>query len=246
VTGSHVSFDPFNTEHTPVHAVGRPIRSVRLAGFDVRGFSGPDVAVVGGSDVRVEHNHLAASPRYGVLSVGSRNTHVIDNSVTGGPIPGFFIGVCVDDKSGAEVRHNEVSGQIVALCIETPGTTVDANQVHDNCSGIFVEGVDAKVTGNHVYNNNECPELPAEQGIALTLAGSRGAVVRHNVFEGHTASVTGGAAVVITDGPTIATGNVVSRNQFRGNTLDLASFSAGRNRIDRNDCSSSIPEQLCS
>ena len=42
----------------------------------------------------------------------------------------------------------------------------------------------------------------------------------------------------------VATGNVVTRNDFHDNSLDLASYSAGDNRIDGNDCTTKHPPRV--
>ena len=38
----------------------------------------------------------------------------------------------------------------------------------------------------------------------------------------------------------------MTHNVFHDNSLDLASYSAGDNRIVGNDCTTSIPPELCS
>ena len=138
VTGEDVAFGDFNGEHKPVLSVGRPIGRCAHPGLRDSGLLGPERGRRRCSDVHVQENTLAASPRYGVLSVGSRGTRVVGNTVTGGPDFGFFIGICVDDVESPVVRANDVSGEIVGLCVQTTGARIEDNSVHDNCQGIFV------------------------------------------------------------------------------------------------------------
>ena len=112
---------------------------MRIAGLRGSGLlRAQNVAVVGGSDVGVQENTLAR-PRYGVLSVRVSWHPVVGNTVTGGPDFGFFIGICVDDVGSPVVRANDVSGEIVGLCVQTTGARIEDNSVHDNCQGIFVD-----------------------------------------------------------------------------------------------------------
>jgi nitrous oxidase accessory protein NosD len=233
-------------EHAPIISVGRPVSRVRVEGFDIAGFSGPYVAVVGGRNVRIAGTSLRDSAIYGVLSTASRSTRITDNEISGPSVRGF-IGICIDDLSSPVVDDNDISGQIIGVCVETTGASVSRNGIHDNCLGVFVDpGVGATITRNHITSNNGCDQLPASYGRGVTLSGTNGTVVSHNVFEGHTGP-GGLAAVSVTDdeGGTVATGNVVTHNQFAANTLDISSTATGANRIDHNDCTASTPAQLC-
>ena len=241
------------TDHTAVDHVGRPVRSVRVTGFDITGFSGPYVAVAGGHDVRVDGNHLTDTDSYGVLSTGSTNTRVITNTITGTP-PGSYIGVCVDDIASPVVASNDIAGHLIGICVATTGANVVANRVHDGCMGMYVDpGVGATITLNHIFDNNACDFFSfLEYGRGITMAGAQGTVVRLNVIEGHTQPTAGRPPLTddVGDGHTgtgtIATDNVVTLNQIVDNTLDLVSTATGSNRITRNRCAASEPVGLCS
>jgi hypothetical protein len=252
IIGHDVSFGSM-TDHTPVEDVGLPVRSVRVTGFDIAGFSGPYVAVAGGQDVSVDGNHLTDTDRYGVLSTGSTNTRVTANAITGTPADSY-IGVCVDDIASPVVAANDVTGQLIGICVSTTGANVVANRIHDGCMGIYVDpGVGATITLNHIFANNGCDYFSdLEYGRGITLAGAQGTVVRLNVIEGHTAA-DGRPAIRITDDVgaghsgtgTVATGNVVTLNRIVHNTLDLVSTATGPNRVALNQCSTSVPVGLC-
>jgi len=243
VIGHGVVFGPFNNEHTPVESVGRPIRNVTVEGFDIEGFTGPYVAVAGGRNVRVAGNELDEPVLFGVLSLGSRSMRVTGNEVHGAL---GFIGVCVHDAASPLVERNDIATMVIGVCVETTGTAVTRNEIHDNCIGIYVDpGIAATITHNDVFDNNQCPDLPSS-GRGLTLSGAQGSVVSHNDFRGHT--VGGLPALLITDDSntrTVATDNTVTHNQFPNNTLDIESTASGDNRITHNDCDTSIPAELC-
>ncbi|MET0457698.1 MAG: right-handed parallel beta-helix repeat-containing protein, partial [Ilumatobacteraceae bacterium] len=253
VVGHDVTFLPF-TDHFPVAQVGRPVRSVRITGFDITGFTGPHIAVLGGQGVRVDDNDLARPTSFGVLSDGSRHSRITGNRITGFAPPDVgYIGVCVHDVAAPVVDDNDIAGQLIGICVGTTGAQVADNRVHGNCVGMYVDpGVGATITRNHIFDNNECDLSGAEFGRGITMAGAIGTVVRHNLIEGHHAA-DGAPAVRITDDVggwhagtgTVATRNVVTNNTIADNTLDLVSTATGRNRIAHNVCTSSVPANLC-
>jgi len=236
-----------------VDHVGRPVRSVRVTGFDIAGFSGPYVAVAGGRDVRVDGNRLTDPTTYRVLSAGSTGSRVTANAIAG-PVVQGFIGVCVDDIASPLVAANDIAGQTIGVCVMTSGANVIGNRVHDGCVGIYVDpGIAATITLNHIFDNNLC-DLPGfEYGRGITMAGAQGTVVSLNVIEGHVAA-DGLPAIRLTDDVglgntgtgTVATGNVIILNRMVGNTLDVKSTATGTNRIANNRCTTSDPAGLCS
>jgi hypothetical protein len=247
VAGPDLVVGPYDGgEHAPIISVGRPVSRVRVEGFDIAGFSGPYVAVVGGRNVRVAGTSLQDSVIYGVLSTASRSTRITNNEISGPSVLGY-IGICIDDISSPVVHDNDISGQIIGVCVETTGASISRNRIHDNCLGVFVDpGVGAVITRNHIANNNGCDQLPASYGRGVTLSGTHGSVVKDNVIEGHTGPGGLAALSVIDDeGGTVATGNVVTHNRLAANTLDISSTATGTNRIDHNECTTSTPAQLC-
>jgi len=249
VTGKGVVLAPFDTvqkEHRKFVSVGTQVKDVWINGFQVRGFSGENIAVVGARNTLVTGNSLADGTRYGFLTVGSKNTRAGFNTVTSAATL-RFIGICMDDLGGAVVTSNHISGYQVALCVQTARAEIRNNDVSASCTGIFVDPgiVGAKIRRNHIGGTNpDCG--PPNAGIVLF--GAVNTDVRGNHIEGQT--VPGGAAgVAVVDvsasGP-FASGNVVTHNVLHNNDLDLFVSSVGiGNVLKRNECATSDPHGLC-
>lgn len=250
VLGSKVVLAPFVSEHRKVISVGKPVKGVSISGFQIKNFSGENVAVVGGQDVSVTQNKLINGGQYGLLSDGSTNTIVADNTViseTGLK----FIGICVDNFAGAQVSKNYISGYIIALCIDTSGADVGNNGISNCCIGVFIDPFikDAKIHDNHIDASN--PTCPPESVFGIIISGAVNTVARHNIIQGQTNKTNGGATAglaIVDDQSTgtlaIASGNKVVGNIFRHNTLDLLVNTKGTgNVIEHNRCST--PKELC-
>ena len=257
VAGQDVELAPFVLEHRKVLSVGRPVEDVSVTGFQVRGFSGANIAVLGAEDARVTGNRLVDGERYGFLTVGSTDTKVTGNRVASSTML-RFIGICMDNVSGVKVSYNHISGYNVALCIQTSGADVRNNQVINNCIGAFVDPfIDgAKVRNNHISATNPlCAQGNEFGAFGIIVDGAINTDVRHNRIEGQTLGnpsppySTAGIAVV--DDPTttpvaVASGNTVTQNILRDNYLDLLVATQGTNNdVSRNSCSSSDPDGLC-
>ena len=252
ITGKDVVLDPFDIvqmEHRKFVSVGTRVKDASIDGFQVRGFSGENIAVVGARNTRVTGNSLAEGTRYGFLTVGSENTRAGFNTVTSAATL-RFIGICMDDLGGAVVTSNHISGYQVALCVQTARAEVRNNDVSASCFGVFVDPgiVGAKIHRNHIGGTN--PNCGPGKGTAvgILLFGAVNTDVRGNHIEGQT--VPGGAAgVAVVDvsasGP-FASGNVVTHNVLHNNDLDLFVSSVGiGNVLKRNECATSDPHGLC-
>jgi len=252
ITGKDVVLDPFDIvqmEHRKFVSVGTRVKDASIDGFQVRGFSGENIAVVGARNTRVTGNSLAEGTRYGFLTVGSENTRAGFNTVTSAATL-RFIGICMDDLGGAVVTSNHVSGYEIALCVQTARAEVRNNDVSASCFGVFVDPgiVGAKIHRNHIGGTN--PNCGPGKGTAvgILLFGAVNTDVRGNHIEGQT--VPGGAAgVAVVDvsasGP-FASGNVVTHNVLHNNDLDLFVSSVGiGNVLKRNECATSDPHGLC-
>lgn len=250
--GSGIDLADFKVEHRKVLSVDRPVKDVLIAGFQVRGFSDENIAVVGARDARVIGNRLTDGERYGVLTAGSNNTLVAGNTVAS-PTALRFIGICIDDWAGSKVSGNRISGYSTAICVQTPGGIVRHNEVRDSCFGAFVDpGVDgAKILDNHIAGTNPGCATPATPNVVgIFLFGAINTLVRHNRIEGQT---VGGlpngfaAGVLVFDiGTAVASGNVVTGNVLRNNDLDLAAVSVGTGNVfSGNSCKTSNPRGLC-
>jgi nitrous oxidase accessory protein NosD len=249
VTGHDVALAPFEREHRKVISVGRRVRNVVVKGFEVRGFSGANIALVGATDARMESNHLVDGVAYGAISVGSKGDRLTGNTVTASQLGS--IGICADDVAPAVVADNDVSHYGVGLCVQTQGAEFRNNEIHDNCAGVYVDpGIGAHVRNNHVFTNNASCD-PMFTGIGIFLDGSNGTDVRGNRIEGHLASAAG-AGLILAD-PTDpanplppASDNVVQHNVFNSNGIDIVDTSTGAgNILTHNSCTISSPAELC-
>jgi Periplasmic copper-binding protein (NosD) len=249
VTGRDVVLAPFVAEHRRVLSVGERTEDVSIFGFAVRGFSGPNVALVGARDGRVVHNLLVDGAACGVISAGSQGTRITDNIVWGGSAL-RFIGICVDDVTPALVARNHASHYDVGLCIQTQGAEIRGNVASHNCIGIYVDpGIGARIRRNHVSTTSPvCARETAFGAYGIILAGAVGAHVRHNRIDDQHA---GGGAVglaIVDASPTgpFATGNVVTHNSVRRNDLDLEVTTTGEGSVvAANRCETSDPSGLC-
>ncbi|KAM0335672.1 hypothetical protein ACHAQA_000721 [Verticillium albo-atrum] len=244
IIGHDVELLKFEKEHRKVHSVGRYVRDVKVEGFEVKGFSGLNIAVVGAKNTEIRHNTLVDGDAYGALTVGSISTHISDNRVKAAKL--LFIGICMDDKSDVHVTDNYISDYSIALCVQTNGARVSGNKVRNSCGGVFVDpGVDgARITDNNIGTSPK--ECDAAGGIAV--AGATNTKVSGNkVFEisdfGKPALVSSGIAIFDFDGRT-ASNNVVSHNVLKKNDQDLFLGSAGtNNKFVNNKCKT--PGDLC-
>jgi len=256
VTGADVVLAPYVVEHRKVVSVGRRVQNVSIAGFNVRGFSGENVAVVGAQDARVFANRLTDGAQYGFLTAGSTDTRASANTVRTSTTL-RFIGICADDVAGTVVSNNHISGYNIALCVQTPGEAVLNNDVSASCTGVFVDpGIDgAKIRDNHIKESNpSCRDenAPIFFVLGIVLSGAVNTEVRRNRVEGQTAGglPNGFAAglIVVDDSTTGAapSGNVVTQNTLSNNDLDLFVRNTGTgNVIKHNKCTTSDPAGLC-
>ena len=256
VIGSNVDLAPFVDQHRRVLSVGRPVKDVSITGFEVRGFSGENIVVVGALDAKVFGNKLIDGEQYGCLTVGSTNTRIQGNTVTSsGKLR--FIGICMDDMAGVHVSGNRVSGYFTGLCVQTSGADVSDNDVSNSCQGAFVDPRinGAQVRENHFSSANPACAIDNPIGVfGVILDGAVNTVVEHNLIEGQTvggAPNAFAAGVALVDDPTvtppaIASGNLVTQNILRNNDLDLFVLTNGTgNVVTKNQCSTSIPKELC-
>lgn len=252
IVGSQVVLADFVVEHRKVTSVGRRVQNVAVTGFDVRGFSGPNIVVVGGDGVSITGNHLFDGAAYGALSVGSHGSIIEGNAIDStGDIK--FIALCMDDNLGGEVtaQKNTIQGYYVGLCIQTDHAQVKENSVFGCCTGAFV---DPNIDGAQVTSNNFGPADPrcveGDQPVGafgIVIAGAVNTLVEGNVVEGQT--VAGGSPNadsagigivddVFTDTGALAIDNVVTANVLRNNDHDIFVMTNGTgNVVEGNVCS---------
>jgi nitrous oxidase accessory protein NosD len=245
VTGRGVTLADFVVEHREVLDVRDPVSDVSISGFEVRGFSGPDIALVGARNARVSRNLLVDGARYGVITDGSRNSRIVANTVVGESAL-QFIGICMDDVTPPLISGNRVTGYDVGLCIQTQGAEVRDNDVSNGCIGAYIDpGIGAHVHDNHIGATNPvCPDL-AQYGIhGIILDTAVGSTVTHNSIDHQTAD----GIRLVDAGPTgpFASHNLVARNVITGGHPDLYVHTAGSgNVVVRNRCTTSDPDGLC-
>lgn len=252
--GSDVRLASFVLEHRKVLSVGELVEDVSISGFQVSGFSGSNIAVIGARNARVTGNWLTDGEIYGFLTAGSIDTQVTNNTVVSSKKLGF-IAICMDNEEGVHVSNNRVSKYDIALCVQTPSADVQHNTVSNNCIGVYVdpsiEG--AQVRFNQISATNpDCRKLPAEIAFGtygIILDGAINTKVSGNLIEGQTnGGLAAGLAIFdqACDPPGIslacsvlrrkveASGNVVIHNVLRHNDVDLLINTAGSNVIAHN------------
>lgn len=249
VAGSGIKLAPFKQEHRKVLSVDKPVQHVSVSGFQVRGFSGANIALVGAQGSQITGNWLYDGAQYGALTDGCTNTLVADNAVisTTGVL---FIGICTDNFAGSQLRNNHVSGYDVGLCIQTSGCEIHHNDISNCCVDVFIDpGVaGAKVQQNRFSALNQACNLTVGGGGVL-ISGSVDSDVRYNLIEGQLAGGNAAGVIVLddftTDPVSVASGNVVDYNTLRDNDFDIFVNTTGTGNVFAyNDCST--PKELCS
>ena len=261
VTGSKINLADFKTEHRKVLSVGNPVKDVSVSGFQVKGFSGINIATLGARNAKVFGNTLTDGKSYGALTLGSIHTIITDNVVSS--TTPTFIGICMDNFAEAFVWKNHISQQYIGLCVQTPGASIQYNEVTECCFGAFVDpGIKgAKLRHNHF---GPAPKTGCEAVAAgVFLDGSSDTEITDNLIDGQK---NGGkaAGVIILDEPcneppdqislscivlghaAVSSDNTVIRNTFRNNDLDIFVNTTGTgNIIQCNECATSVPTNLC-
>jgi hypothetical protein len=247
IQGKDIKLLDFVKEHRKVESVGEYVRNVVVTGFEVHGFSGENIAVVGGKNVRVTNNKLVDGAQYGFLTVGSKNTLAANNVVQSSTDALLFIALCMDDKSDAKFKENDISGYFIALCTQTPGGIVKRNKVTKCCIGPFVDPgiVGAKVIGNTITNRNPaCPTGMDGAGAGIILYGASNTIVEKNTIEYITNNGTG-VGIFLNDDPETgakASGNVVQYNSLHFNDFDIFNNATTTdNVILNNECTTFAP-----
>jgi nitrous oxidase accessory protein NosD len=249
IQGSDILLEDFSSEHRRFISAGKRISNVIVQGFTVQGFSGENIAVVAGENVKILRNTLLNGPQYSFLTVGSRNTLAERNTV--GSLAVGFIAMCMDDVSGARYIRNDISGYYIALCTQTNGGLVKRNKVKDSCIGVFVDpNIDgAQVIGNTITDRGQdCPTFPAENnaGAGIIMFGAKNTLVEGNTIDNIHNNGTG-VGILVTDGPTSgATGNVVKQNKLKNNDVDIFTDAKAQDTVFvGNKCQSSAPGDYC-
>lgn len=245
ITGSGIQLAPFTTDHRKLLSLEQPVHDVSITGFQIRNFTGENIAVVGGENIKILDNTLYNGYQYGLLSVGSSKVFVSNNAVISEGSLGI-IAICThnnNDTGPTRVLRNHISGYYVGLCIQTPGSTIAFNDVDGSCMGAFV---DPGVNGAQVLYNTFRTSDPLCASTSLltsgvVIDGAVNSLVTSNVINGQRANGTA-VGIMIVDavevGPVVvATGNSITMNVLRENDADVFANSTGTgNVIAENKC----------
>ena len=228
------------------------VRGVEVDGFDL------NIVAVGAQNARLLSNTLRNAASYGLLSDGSIGTLSQGNTVTFSPSLGF-IGICNNNRAGAEVSNNHISGYTNGLCLQTDHERVYGNIVTNSCFGAFI---DPRVNGVELYDNYFGPSNPAcgNGSVGIIISGAVHTSVHHNTITGQKANGFGAGIAIVDDpcteaalscvtnsSPAFASDNIVTGNIFKNNDLDIYLNTTGtHNVIKDNQCSTSVPKRICS
>jgi nitrous oxidase accessory protein NosD len=253
IQGKDIDLLPYEKEHRKVQDVGRYVKDVTVEGFDVRGFDGLNIAVLGAKDTKVLRNTVSDGGQYGILTVGSKSTLIKENRVKSASL--LFIAICMDDKSDVHVTKNTISDYGIGLCVQTNGAKVTKNTVSNCCVGAFVDpSIDgARVTANTISNTNPiCGFIPEVAVSGIAVAGAKNTKVSGNKITGITDNGNDkfvAAGIALFDFgfgavPDVASGNTITNNEVKGNDQDLLVATSGTdNKITKNVCDT--PAELC-
>ncbi|KAF2830402.1 pectin lyase-like protein [Ophiobolus disseminans] len=239
-------YDPKLPEHLKISKVGDYIKNVVVTGFNITGFNGENIALIGGKDVKISKNNLVDGTQYGFLTVGSIDTNAENNVITSSTLS--IIAMCMDDKSGATFKNNHISNYYIALCGQTPGGELKKNTVKNCCIGPFIDpGIKGmKIIENTITGRN--PYCLAKDGAGMVILGASNTIVERNTFESIQNNKTG-VGIFISDDPVSgakASGNVFKKNLFKFNDLDIFNNATTTDNVFRNnECASSVPDGLC-
>jgi nitrous oxidase accessory protein NosD len=237
----------------------RTIVGVRVDNLLVRNFEGDGVVGVGTRGLIVNNVMALNNARYGVTRFNSTGGQFINNSATGSGDAGIYIGDSPD-------AHLFIAGNAVwnngfgILVRNAQRVSIEYNDVHDNCIGIFLwwlPGVagDSDIRFNTSRHNNKFCQGADEVGFnysgsGIALLGAHGVLVDDNSVlnnRGHT-PVSGGIVVLSAKsaGGPASTGNSIRRNSaFKNSPADIINRSGWRNSFRGNYCSRSVPDGLC-
>jgi parallel beta-helix repeat protein len=244
VVGKDVELAPYTREHRKVISVGSYVEDVLIQGFDVRGFHGLNIAIVGARNAEVRGNTVSDGTAYGILTAGSISTLITRNTVKASEL--MFIGICMDDESDVSVTQNKISEYGIGLCVQTHGADVGHNKVTNCCFGALVDPLTkgARLTHNKFGPSNAaCVPNNGVAAAGITIAGAIDTEVHRNEVTG---TNDGGnpesfapGILVYDDALGPAVNNHITFNTLSNNEPDIADFSTGSNEIRHNKCSPS-------
>lgn len=265
IAGFGVEATTFEVEHRHVTSVQKPVKGVSVSGFTVQNFHGANILVIGAENTRVHGNRLVDGDMYGFLTAGSAQTSACNNTVTSSQ-PFGFIAMCMDNMSDVVMEQNEISTYIIGFCVQTNGAQIRNNRVTNSCVGAFVDPfIDSAELRDNVFSdgNGLCTDTEKKTGAAaIVLDGTTKTKITENVMK-HFTGPYDAALVVLDDScsnpdnpelscllhpgkQAISSGNIVQKNTFQQNTLDIFVNTTGvRNHFRDNRCRRSQPKKIC-
>lgn len=243
-------FDPSTGEARQVNSVGKRVKNVSVTGFEVHNATGINIVLLGAEDSCIKQNTVVDGQRYGLLTTGSKNSQLTDNTVTGSSL--HFIGICMADVTSPTIAFNSISQYNIALCVETNGADIQHNKVSNNCIGAFVDpGINGAILRHNDFtaSNPACPTYPGFFGVAgVIVFGAVNTQVQHNSFNGikgvQNPNLFDVGIAVLDFGPSLVSGSDIKRNDLSGNDFDIfVSTNGTGNAIRANTCTSGSPPQ---
>jgi len=237
----------------------RKIVGTRVDNLEVRGFAQDGVIGVGTRGLVVRNVTAWNNGRYGITKFDSTGGQFIHNVATGSGDAGIYVGD--SPQANTFIAGNTVWNNGFGILVRNAQrTSIQFNNVHDNCIGIFVWWLpgaagESDISFNNVQHNNRFCASSEEvtfnyAGSGIALMGAHGVVVQNNSVLGNrgTTPVSGGIVLVSGkfDGGPVSTGNTVKGNTaFRDAPADIVNHSGGRNTFRGNFCAHSMPGGLC-
>ena len=157
----------------------------------------------------------------------------------------------MDDQSDVAVTWNTISEYMIGLCVQTHGAKVAQNTVTNSCVGAFIDPLikGARVLHNHIGPSNTlCNPFFGNFSSGIVIAAAIDSRVHNNDVTGMSDGgdpnqVAAGILIYDDTSKGVATGNVVTHNTLKDNEQDIVVYSAGKNIIADNKCST--PAELC-
>lgn len=243
---------------------GGPVTiDTRIEGFLIRNFSGSGIFVSNARYTTLRENAVVNNGEYGIFSLESQGTRIVESFSTGHDEAGFYIGDVRNSAGG--ILDSSATGERHGVFIRDASQgRIEGNTFRDNCVGIVLldtslpNPVSRWVIRNNIASHNQeaCPggdEGPPLSGAGIGLIGVRETTVEGNRTNNNRAT-----------GPSVLSGGIVLRaasdvggpapinNLIRNNVAHrnrpydiFWDGSGSSNRFVNNDCDRSSPPGIC-
>jgi parallel beta-helix repeat protein len=237
----------------------RTIVGTRVDSLEVRGFPQDGVVGVATRGFIVRNVKALNNGRYGITKFASSGGQFIHNVATGSADAGIYVG----DSPNANtfIAGNEVSNSGFGILVRNAeNASIQFNDVHNNCIGIFVWWLpgtagESDISFNTSEHNNKFCAGEDEVGFdysgsGIALLGAHDTVVANNTVLANRGStrVSGGIVLVSGEsdgGPPSNANSIRDNTAFKDAPADIIDLSGGTNTFLRNFCSRSTPGGLC-